>query len=139
MALKLRAPRLQGAVWLNDSSCPPGHDTTAFSRTSAPASFKRLLGGSPQEPCAGRTLARGALLRRRDRREPTIPAHRHGNVRDCHCNLWNRVQDVESLLHTARVWMRSDFDVVITICSVLVIVISHRAVDSLDNGRPLRR
>src|SRR6266571_3052995 len=30
---------------LGDSPCPPGHDPTASIKTSAPASFKRLLDG----------------------------------------------------------------------------------------------
>src|SRR6266571_3625094 len=49
IALKLRATRAQGAVMLNDSPCPPGHNTTVSFRTSAPVSFKRLLGRRKSE------------------------------------------------------------------------------------------
>src|SRR6266568_4274511 len=44
MALKLRATRPQGAVFLNDSSCAPAHNTPVPLERSPPASFKRMLG-----------------------------------------------------------------------------------------------
>src|SRR5437773_2039048 len=44
IAPKLRATRPQGAVWLNDSSCAPAHNTPLPLERSPPASFKRLLG-----------------------------------------------------------------------------------------------
>ncbi len=46
IALKLRATRSPAHPPLNDSSCPPGHNTPVPLRRSAPASFKRLLGGA---------------------------------------------------------------------------------------------
>src|SRR2546427_522998 len=38
-----------GARQLDARPCPPRHDTTASLRTRAPASFKRLLGGLPDQ------------------------------------------------------------------------------------------
>src|SRR5437773_12290292 len=49
IAPKLRATRPQGAVWLNDSSCAPAHNTPLPLERSPPASFKRLLGRSASE------------------------------------------------------------------------------------------
>jgi len=46
IAPKLRATRPQGAVWLNDSSCAPAHNTPLPLERSPPASFKRMLGSS---------------------------------------------------------------------------------------------
>src|SRR5947209_19960514 len=53
--LKPRATRRQGAVVLNDSSCPPGHNTPLPLRRSVPTSFKRLLDGPvlPRYPSNG--------------------------------------------------------------------------------------
>src|SRR5205807_10438323 len=50
-----------GARVLDDSPCPPGHNTPFPLERSPPVSFKRLLGRSPQSSDVGR----GALTGRR--------------------------------------------------------------------------
>src|SRR2546421_4156887 len=46
MAIKLRATRPPAQAVLDDSPCPPGHNTPFSLERAAPVSFKRLLGAA---------------------------------------------------------------------------------------------
>src|SRR5256886_12464660 len=84
-------------MW-GDSPCPPGHDTTASLRTTAPASFKRLLGSRSRclgdsraklsEECVAQVKPQSIALGTPRSRPPRLDVELHCRARfACHAKI----------------------------------------------------